>query len=555
MSGNTFDYKDFSSDFSVTNLADGFAKFLVIRAKEELSAAFFEKFRDAISKSDTDIKILFPQTIATMTAIGDQIYNYQTYINALRESFEKDLMMLLNNLPVLINNPRYSRLTPSQKAIGLTSCYFGNALLIKTHPGNIISDYDADSFLKDTSLLKIKGIIKTIQLISSSLQSSNTNRYWVSKNEVEELIKNPDALKIYIGLLYKQGEGIRFSSTDSLQGILSTLSQIGNSGQLAELRNYIKGFVTKSELVESNLRDISGRRLDSILFNEFYSLYSATIDLIEFAPKLNEITAFSGLRAGPGFEKNILNLRTIAGLALDIRYRHYSSAIINTLQIYTNLIDSSISSKQADNKKFFLKYGNLMASIVEAKSSEDVENIIEASALPAGSFRIKRQSKFNVALNAYLGLFGGQEKINGLDNSKSFVSGIAAPIGVAFSSGKSNFFIGHEDGKFKREKKAWSTSIFLSVVDLGALAAFRFENDSIAQVPTILLKNIISPGAFISFGWPNSPISLNFGCQIGPNLREVGISNNEFSNHYYWRFSSTICVDIPVFNFYTRTDD
>ena len=120
--------------------------------------------------------------------------------------------------------------------------------------------------------------------------------------------------------------------------------------------------------------------------------------------------------------------------------------------------------------------------------------------------------------------------------------GLTAPVGAAVSWGKNH----------------WSYSAFVSFIDIGAVAAFRFQNDSIAQVPTIQLKDIFSPGLFFSLGIPKCPLSVNMGAQVGPNLRKVNIYDettggytNEYQNNVYWRFSISLVVDIPIFNFYT----
>ena len=186
----------------------------------------------------------------------------------------------------------------------------------------------------------------------------------------------------------------------------------------------------------------------------------------------------------------------------------------------------------------------------QQKNSDEVERAIEAAALPVGSSRIKRVSDFNVALNSYAGLFYGVERINGLDSGKwkPNVYGVTAPIGVSISWG-------HRFLVFP-SKKEWSTSIYLTLIDLGAVAAFRFKDDSTSQVPTIKFENIFSPGAFLSIGIPKTPLSFNIGAQMGPNLRKVNADaakGNDFSDKIYWRFSTSLVVDIPIVNFYTKT--
>jgi len=174
--------------------------------------------------------------------------------------------------------------------------------------------------------------------------------------------------------------------------------------------------------------------------------------------------------------------------------------------------------------------------------------------LPTGSARIKRETPFNISLNAYCGLYLGHESISGIENKHTFNGyGVTAPIGVAFSIGKRTFL-----GIGGKKANHWSYSLFLSVVDLGAVAAFRFNDDSTSKIPVIQLKNIISPGAFFSIGIPKSPVSINLGAQMGPNLRKVyAMTGDQQSNDYekqtYWRFSASVCVDLPVLNFYTKS--
>ncbi|HYG15622.1 MAG TPA: hypothetical protein VEC12_07695, partial [Bacteroidia bacterium] len=98
----------------------------------------------------------------------------------------------------------------------------------------------------------------------------------------------------------------------------------------------------------------------------------------------------------------------------------------------------------------------------------------------------------------------------------------------------------------------WSSTILLSMVDIGAVAAFRFTNDSAEEIPTVQLQDIFSPGIFYSLGFPNSPVSLNIGYQMGPLLRKVTVQSNQYGQSYS-RFSIALCVDIPLLNFYTRS--
>jgi hypothetical protein len=232
----------------------------------------------------------------------------------------------------------------------------------------------------------------------------------------------------------------------------------------------------------------------------------------------------------------------------------------DALQNYKDKLgDAMVTAEQRSSKLF--KYGSFMAAMVQAKSGDEVEAAIESIALPTGSARIKRESPFNVAVNAYMGLYTGYEKISGFDdNCWQFNSfGVTAPVGISVSRGHSFLFFGTGEDGWKRGKKGWSTSLFVSVIDIGSVAAFRFKNDKAmaAQSPGIQLKNIFSPGLFLSLGIPKCPLSINMGAQMGANLRKVSVLNNatklDFSDNTYWRYSISICVDLPLLNLYTKS--
>jgi hypothetical protein len=109
-------------------------------------------------------------------------------------------------------------------------------------------------------------------------------------------------------------------------------------------------------------------------------------------------------------------------------------------------------------------------------------------------------------------------------------------------------------GGIKCNQKSGGNSFgfFVSVIDIGALASFRFGDDSTSTVPIIQLKDIIAPGLFMSWGIAGTPFSLSAGAQIGPLLRNVSPSINTFSNNYYWRYGLAFTVDIPILNLYNR---
>ena len=122
---------------------------------------------------------------------------------------------------------------------------------------------------------------------------------------------------------------------------------------------------------------------------------------------------------------------------------------------------------------------------------------------------------------------------------------VAAPVGFGFNTGFG---------------KGGSLGLFTSIIDVGAIAAFRFGDNDAADLPALSIKNILAPGAYLVYGFPcDLPLSLGFGAQLGPNLREINTTPDPsmpdviepvFKNG--WKYGFFLAVDIPLFNLYVR---
>ena len=585
----------------VTQIADGLAKFLVSRTKEELNVAFFSHLKTVLEDSTyADFKVLFPSTYELLDAIGDEIYNYNRYLINLREAFIADLKVLDSSFPGIINNHQTFFNENFEYAVALNSAsYISTSLRNKMHPGEIIATYPLSDYLvqKDSSDYfnkNVSGAVQTLQLFSESLRdtSQSSSIYWVSFDQVKKLANNKDAFYYYLGLVYQKAatdfNGIQYKGS-SLTTKLNILADEDNyDANYLAYREYLIGFSRKTDALSTIITNYEKPKNDSTAV-EAYALYlKTTIDLVSHVAQLKKLPYVKELIPTYNeteFKKYLRVGEKSADIAIDVNRKNYASAVNNSVVVY-NLVRSMpvkdsldilrntanrsvkqnkdlerLKSDSINSKSFvseLAKYGAFMASVASAKTSDEVQLAIEAAALPTGSSRIKRESAFNVSLNAYLGLYTGIEDIlNTKFDYSGFTFGLSAPIGVAISAGKRKFL-----GMPHNQYGHWSHSLFISVIDIGAVAAFRFENDSVASVPTIQLKDIVSPGLFYSIGIPKSPISVNLGAQLGPNLRKVYIEDEEnpgeFINSYqdnlYIRYSVSVLVDIPIINFHTKSD-
>ena len=541
---------------------------------------------------------------------------------------------MLDNLPKMTENHHdFFDKNPGLKALFENSIDLTIAMRDRTHPGEAIKNFKTDSIEKlDISL---KAGIQTIQLFSEALRdttSEENSNYWVSYDQVKDLVNNENAFKIFLGLLSAKAENqnIEFNNSKKLSYIINNVGNVG----YAEIKSY-KSFYKKlskdidalNQLIKANKKE----EKEEPTFENAIKYFDTTVDILEYVTELGDLLPRSVPLPKKEIDRSIRILRNLSHLAVNVGHKKYSPAIINAIGVVDDVIKFSINKKpesaqfniekkacknakkeikkalenstlncddilkearntesalMADTYSEYLssesiiksldtirlyyqqewftggaqdfikkltKYGTFMSALTEAENSDAVAAIIESYILPVGSARIKRSSTFNVALNAYIGPFIGDdyglhdddkdnkdEDDDGMNESSdsSGVYGITAPVGIGISKGL---------GKNSK----WSIGLFASIIDIGAITSFRFK-DVESDVPKIFLREIFSPGAFLSIGLPGV-ISVNGGFQRASLLRKIGTDINEVALDYNWRLSASIVVDIPLVNFYTKT--
>jgi hypothetical protein len=548
----------------VTKYADGIAKFLVKRVRQELSVAFFEKFK-AIIDSTKDIATVFPKTAALLDAIDAEIYDYERYIQNLREAFKADIVVVHRNLPGIIKNHQdFFDREKELKAALLSGCYIAGELENRSHPGDILANYPIEYL--DGLSVDFSGAIETLQVINGSFRDTTSGEdanYWVPIASLRQLVNNKLSLKYYLGLVYHEAKTKYNSVPFKNATLVALLDKVADQYDAAvttynAYKRYILRFAEKTDALNKMIKDYSELPADSAALEKYGAYLRSAVDFIQYCTQASTLPVIN--QKVPDLDSLFSKYFNIAyatsDLLANISKKNYSAAINDVVRIYNFVRVKPLQDKPgSDNKKAasasvvvqnrLAKYGSFMASVATAKTPDEVADAIEAAALPVGSSRVKRETLFNVAVQAYVGPFVGYEKIKGVDSGNINTYGITAPIGVSISKGYSILF-------FNSKKHRSSSSIFFSLIDLGAITAFRFTNDSTEKVPTINLKDIISPGIFYSHGFGKTPLSLNIGYQVGPLLRRVRLDENEYGKTYS-RISVSLVVDIPVFNLSTRS--
>ncbi len=568
---------------TAATFADGLARFLVERSKEELNVAFFQKIKDELGKEENkSLRILFPTTYGFIQQI--EAYNYAAMIQILKEAFQEDLKNLIFNFEKLFELEEY------RKVPELTFFVAGIKVVHSMANGNppteVIKNISQWEELKNKNS-DLYYSFKLAEIFSESLRDTAATGGWVEGNRLLKLFgdAHQHAFRIYLGLIYQQSDGITFSNGKTFRDLLCEGKE-----NLSVFENLVRGFIARVDAVGQAVSDIKdkNKRNDKPLYEAHYRFFISMLDFIEYGWGLADNLTKSNSMKNEAVKRYFMLARGAGEVYKNINELNYSSAIMNVVIMYDfafalapgkkdsiikNLdeqikrFDGQIKSArdslikknlQAEKSKaesekntfekletiksLILKYGAFMAAVAQAQNSNDVKNAIEAVVLPVGSASIKKNSSFNVALNAYLGGFYGQEILQNLDDEKrDNIFGITAPIGITASLSKGLNCIG-----------VGSYSLYVTALDLGAITAYRIKDDTTASLPEFKFRNIVAPGIYLVLGFKDAPISFGGGWQIGPQLRKITNTTAEINQYRGQRWSLFLAVDIPLQNFYTK---
>jgi hypothetical protein len=173
------------------------------------------------------------------------------------------------------------------------------------------------------------------------------------------------------------------------------------------------------------------------------------------------------------------------------------------------------------------KYLPLVVDLLSAKSSSDVSTALERYSDDVGGWRLKRDRRAGVSVNAFLGVIAGNERIEGT-NGVGF--GGFAPIGVDLNLKRHGFFV--------------------SVLDLGTIITFRLPvgggQDMDAQPPELSFDHVISPGVFYRYQL-HGPLVIGAGASAVRGLRDTAPMGED--PDWVFRVSAFFAVDLTIMSF------
>lgn len=521
--------KSSSYGLDVTKYADGLVRHIIAQFKKEMAYCFFNDFKTEFKKDEyRDLRILFANTYEVLDLIDEKIYDFEPYMTTLRSAMERDLKRADKAVFDLIQDPGSqlsAELIKEQNVRFLTNVgfHFYNAVRDSVHIGRALQEINTDDILANTDP-NVVAAFETLRLFNYALKDSSENTddpYWISTQQIDELLTNPKLLRYFIGLVITQAEKINYG-TKNLAEILNennTITDVINI--IRDIRNIASQI---NELHQNNKSTLTDQDKENEV-DRYFSAANQLLSLLEganyFKPGIISPTLLSTI-------KNVLN--TSSEVYKGVYSKQYTLAVLSVGKLF-NTISTNKHENFKNVIKFILEKGIFIAQMAEAKTADDVKNILQQFAAASGSWRDKRTAGYNVSIDSYL---GGSAYFDG---QKSVRYGISTPVGISVSTSLG---------------KKWAATLLGSVVDLGPLTAYRFSNDT-SDIAKIYLKEILAPGIHFSLLVPVcdcAPLALNIGYQQYPLLTKAGDVANEVNIYKKYGWVAGINYNVPLYTIF-----
>lgn len=539
--------------FSATKVADGLGTFIAERFKEELTQRYLQAFRDSIILNNTKYhySTLLPKTYTSLLQY-ENVFDYKSFMTALKEAFKDDLDNLAPNSLLFVNKLKENDQikTPDDQfyLIYYLADFIVNKIPEGQSPTSLLLAIDQYDF-KDKLNRDVYGYLKVGSLIAANLVN-NTGE--IEPEKIHELFFDQRRLLAFAGLTIEKEK--------------KTLEQLTVGAQSA----YTLLNTNDTEIISRFIKSVYELRAAAKQFN---SSKKESADIIKLSLKISPAVQNLLGKFNVVPEQTLASMFTTVGHVINLadysKEQKYGLIIMETLSLFSDL-----GLSQTPFYQTFKKYGLFISNVAQAENSQQVKEALDVAALPVGSYKIKRNSFFDISLNAYPGLSAGLEFRKGIPAGADVKSvnptlGFTVPVGLGFSWG-----IVKEKEKEKKDstlnrnefttlkKGKWishyitgrSHSLFVSVIDIGAITSFRLVDDDTETLPEFNWNNILAPGIYYVNGLKDTPLSWGLGFQYGPQLRSIekdGVDLKLAESLLSVRLF--LSVDIPIFNFYART--
>jgi hypothetical protein len=566
---------------------------------------------------NVELKILLPRTYDGLRAMDKDIFRFNQFLEGLRQKMEEDLANVFSNTNELLETNKYERSfkeNQTLRAFLTTVTQFSDGLIRKQSPAIVIQNmHFSDAYDYDDEGKNLKAHLQTLQLFSRGLRDNNSDNWIQGMDNLNQLFKNnAKACQIWLGLMHQMAidntnKPFTYDNGTTLRQTINKLFDQRNG--YYQMETYVKGLMRRVNQINLDVETVNKiQENDSkVNWDKLISLYDNTISLVKFAPTIAEVFD-SQFVMSRNWYRGIYIAEALPRIYTECSSRNYNAAIqhiaglikaadfsdvyaenyqgrINSAQIYRNKSTQSVVKEYCELKgnffkdksgnfilikklyhdstlktpvntegvDKFVKYASFSASLVLAKTSDEVANLLESTMVPPGSTRMKEYG-YLVGINSYLGV----QYVGKAQNGTPLWS-ISAPIGLNFSMGiprKSKYLLTTKRERFLDCIAPHNIQAILTLVDVGAIAGLRLK-DSQSELPKITLENIFSPGIILQFGRLfNLPINVGVGYQSQPRLYGInGTSTMTVLQKNAFKWNLNLNWDIPLWNFWFKEFD
>jgi len=532
---NTTSLSNFSFP-GTTEIVNALAVYLAKRMKQEAIIYFSQQLKKRLDDNAGILKTLFSNTLGMLESWDDDGGTVApNFGSAWRYSFSKDLSLLPDSMISFCNK--------DSLLDNITGKLFYDAFEV----GKLIKDkytfIETVQKLTIPSELRSSCFLKSFQLIDvinrELFDSASSKNYWLGFNGFTRMADDPEFFKIFISLLIEKYSDIDFSTAIGINH--ATIIPADGIASVQEVK--IKGWFGKVLISLNHFQSVqntlAGSQDNDFNLSSYWQMFGGIIDQAVDTSVL--------FRAeGPTFRNDISLVSSKIRDGMEVydllQQKNYAASAFKVIDIFSAIEKSSSKTKlgdqlTADARKLI----NFLADVLSAKNSDDLTKAIESNALPPSSYRLRYKYKSVWDIGAYVGMYAGaefvQDKVDRIRYANpGFVYGLTAPVGVNYTLGRSSMHGG------KTKPAYWTFS--LSIIDIGAVVAYRLSNDDDAPLPaSITWSQIISPGLYVRKNFTNSPFVWFVGAQYAPKLRTL--DKTDFRNTV--RFNAGLAFDMPLF--------
>lgn len=263
-----------------TKIVDATAQFLVDRVKQELTLAFFDKFRAKLD-SLSELRLMLPHTYTFLKTAN--YFDVPSLGKAWIEAFKSDLEKLPQDFERLIGE-RYPEIAQKNEFKLFLITYHTLELLSKgTHPAYIIEYLDANYTQVPIVITdKLSQSLRMLQLLSDNLkvEKNDENKIWVDIDDFKQL--KLGGSEYFVGLLYQQEKDNLFKAIE-VSGTTTLTSWITNDE--ARINKFVQNanqLVTFFTMIQTQIDKINNETKTEEKLKKYLAYAQISTDVIDF---------------------------------------------------------------------------------------------------------------------------------------------------------------------------------------------------------------------------------------------------------------------------------